>query len=65
MNALGRPIVGDLIYPRVVHGPGEPGLDLSQPLQLLARSLSFTDPITGEARHFETQQRLNWPPDQA
>jgi tRNA pseudouridine32 synthase/23S rRNA pseudouridine746 synthase len=65
MNALGRPIVGDLIYPVVVHGPGEPGLDLSQPLQLLASTLEFTDPVTRQARHFETQRRLNWPPVQA
>lgn len=65
MNALGRPILGDLIYPVVVHGPGEPGLDMSQPLQLLASSLTFTDPVTGVIRHFETQRRLNWPQIQA
>jgi tRNA pseudouridine32 synthase/23S rRNA pseudouridine746 synthase len=32
--------------------------DFSQPLQLLARSLAFQDPITGEARQFESRQSL-------
>jgi tRNA pseudouridine32 synthase / 23S rRNA pseudouridine746 synthase len=65
MSALGRPIVGDLIYPQVVHGPGEPDLDTSRPLQLLAQSLEFVDPVTGERRCFQSQRRLNWPLVQA
>lgn len=60
MNALGRPIVGDLFYPEVVHGPGHTDEDYNRPLQLLARSIAFTDPITGEVRHFESQRILNW-----
>ncbi len=48
MNALGLPILGDPLYP-VVTGPAEPD-DFRRPLQLLARVLEFTDPVTG-ARH--------------
>jgi len=60
MDALGRPIVGDLFYPEVVHGPGAAAEDWSRPLQLLARALAFTDPVTGEPRHFESRRQLIW-----
>jgi tRNA pseudouridine32 synthase/23S rRNA pseudouridine746 synthase len=59
MNALGAPLVGDRIYPRLwpEDAPGaEP--DWSRPLQLLAREIAFTDPVTGQARRFETPRRL-------
>lgn len=59
MHALGRPIVGDLFYPEVVHGPGHTDEDYSQPLQLLARSIAFTDPVTGQQRRFESTRQLN------
>ena len=45
MNALGVPILGDPLYP-VVTGPVPAG-DFQRPLQLLARALEFTDPVTG------------------
>ena len=61
MNALGRPITGDLFYPDVVHGPGTVQEDWQQPLRLLARSLSFTDPVTGVHRHYTSHRNLNWP----
>ncbi|SDD39176.1 tRNA pseudouridine32 synthase / 23S rRNA pseudouridine746 synthase [Streptomyces prasinopilosus] len=48
MSALGLPILGDPLYPEVT-GPVPAG-DFRRPLQLLARSLEFTDPVTG-ARH--------------
>jgi tRNA pseudouridine32 synthase/23S rRNA pseudouridine746 synthase len=51
MNALGIPIEGDLFYPTVLHGPDAPE-DFSQPLQLLAQSVRFTDPLTGQAREW-------------
>lgn len=57
MMALGIPIEGDQFYPRVMRGPDEED-DYSQVLQLLAKRVSFTDPITGQARAFESQQRL-------
>ena len=59
MNALRLPIVGDRIYPRLWPAPpanAEP--DFSNPLQLLARELSFTDPVTGQARRFVSQRQL-------
>jgi tRNA pseudouridine32 synthase/23S rRNA pseudouridine746 synthase len=58
MHALGRPIVGDLFYPEVVHGPGHVQDDYAHPLQLLARHMAFTDPVTGRARHFSSPREL-------
>jgi len=49
MNALGIPIEGDQFYPTVLRGPDAPE-DFSQPLQLLAQSVRFTDPINGQTR---------------
>jgi len=59
LNALGLPIVGDRIYPvlQPLPAPGE-AEDFSQPLQLLARQIRFTDPVTGAARCFESRRRL-------
>ncbi|WP_405878643.1 RluA family pseudouridine synthase [Streptomyces sp. NBC_01384] len=50
MNALGVPLLGDPLYP-VVTGPVPAG-DFRRPLQLLARVLEFTDPVTGRAHRF-------------
>ena len=59
LNALGLPIAGDQFYPRVRRGPDEPE-DYRLPLQLLARAIAFTDPITGEPRRFESRLALDW-----
>ncbi|MER5746675.1 RluA family pseudouridine synthase [Streptomyces sp. NPDC002225] len=60
MNALGLPLVNDPVYP-VVEAEGAPD-DFSRPLQLLARVLEFTDPVTGRPRRFESGLRLSaWP----
>lgn len=56
MNALGLPLLGDRFYPAVL--PAEQPDNDAHPLQLLARSLAFTDPFTGEVRHFESQRAL-------
>lgn len=56
MNALGLPILGDGIYPVLTP---EGSTDYTRPLQLLARSVSFTDPISGQPRHFESARRLD------
>ncbi|MEU4875400.1 RluA family pseudouridine synthase [Streptomyces sp. NPDC021608] len=45
MNALGVPILGDPLYPEVADPV--PAGDFRRPLQLLARELEFTDPVTG------------------
>lgn len=58
MSALGRPIVGDLLYPETVHGPGHIEENYTHPLQLLARALAFIDPVTGVPRQFESQRQL-------
>ncbi|GAA3789235.1 RluA family pseudouridine synthase [Amycolatopsis tucumanensis] len=55
MNHLGIPILGDRFYPTVVDAPLD---DFRRPLQLLAKTLAFTDPITGERRHFESKLTL-------
>ena len=58
MNALGLPILNDRMYPPVAHTPDD---DYSTPLQLLAKSIAFTDPVTGQAREFHSQRTLAWP----
>ncbi|WP_406166835.1 RluA family pseudouridine synthase [Streptomyces sp. NBC_00996] len=56
MSALGVPILGDPLYP-VVTGPVPVG-DFRRPLQLLARVLEFTDPVTGHAHRFVSEREL-------
>lgn len=56
MAALGLPLRNDPFYP-VVNDPPEG--DYSRPLQLLARSLEFVDPVLGVPRMFESMQRLS------
>ena len=57
MNALGLPIKNDRMYPPVGQTPDD---DYRYPLQLLAKSIAFTDPITGASRKFETRLKLHW-----
>ncbi|MER6441461.1 RluA family pseudouridine synthase [Streptomyces sp. NPDC001185] len=56
MNTLGVPILGDPLYP-VVTGPVPAG-DFRRPLQLLARKLEFTDPVTGLTHRFMSGREL-------
>ena len=59
MNALGVPIAGDRIYPRLWPEPAAGATpDYRQPLQLLARELAFTDPVTGQPRCFVSRRQL-------
>ncbi len=55
LNSLGIPIVGDAFYPEAV-ADGVPD-DFGKPLKLLAKSIRFTDPITGHERYFESALR--------
>lgn len=55
MNSLGIPIQNDRFYPEAFPPSTD---DFSAPLQLLARSLAFTDPLNGEHRLFESNFRL-------
>ncbi|TCS38591.1 ribosomal large subunit pseudouridine synthase D [Paucimonas lemoignei] len=59
MAALGMPIVNDAFYPVALPCKGD---DVSRPLQLLAREIRFTDPITGAMRHFVSERSLNFVP---
>lgn len=55
LASLGIPIVNDAFYPLALQCKED---DMSQPLQLLARAIDFTDPLTGELRHFESRRSL-------
>jgi tRNA pseudouridine32 synthase/23S rRNA pseudouridine746 synthase len=62
MAALNMPILNDRIYPVLLpeEDPvGNPQMYYRSPLQLLAKSLSFKDPVTGEARYFESRYALH------
>lgn len=59
LAALGFPILNDRLYPDevfVAHSTGED--DFARPLKLLARSVAFTDPVTGQERFFESRREL-------
>ncbi|GAB2914235.1 RluA family pseudouridine synthase [Rhodococcus aerolatus] len=56
LASLGLPICGDPLLPVVL--PDAPG-DFSTPLQLLARSVAFDDPVTGEPRRFTSRRALS------
>ena len=57
MNALGLPLVGDQFYPVVKRTADEPE-DFDAPLQLLAKKITFNDPLTGVERSFESCRAL-------
>lgn len=56
MAALGCPILGDRIYPNLL--PVSAPDDTSAPLQLLAKSLAFVDPVSQEQRSFTSGRVL-------
>jgi tRNA pseudouridine32 synthase/23S rRNA pseudouridine746 synthase len=56
LSALGIPVVNDRLYPEVL--PPRAPEDFSAPLKLLAKSVSFRDPLTGRERHFESGRGL-------
>ena len=55
MASLGIGLKGDGLYPHVDDAPEG---DFSRPLMLLAQTLQFTDPVTGQQRAFATQRSL-------
>ena len=57
LHALGMPIVGDRFYPHVLHRAGDTE-NYQNPLQLLAKRLTFIDPITRQLRQFESGLQL-------
>ena len=65
MNALGIAILNDQIYPQllpeiVADGDDGAGPDYSRPLQLLAKSVTFKDPISGQLRQFDSARNLDF-----
>lgn len=58
MQSLGVPIINDSLYS--ANSIERDARDFSHPLQLLARSISFIDPVTREFRSFSSQRRLTW-----
>ena len=56
LSSLGVPILGDPLYPEVT--APVPAGDFRRPLQLLARRLEFTDPVTGTDHTFTSGRRL-------
>ena len=57
MAALGAPIINDTFYPDLQ--PLRPD-DYDHPLKLIARSVSFRDPVTGEQRLFVSERKLQY-----
>jgi len=55
LAALGIPIINDKLYPDITPWKED---DFSSPLGLIARSISFTDPLTGQERHFESRREF-------
>ncbi|SKC48793.1 pseudouridine synthase [Krasilnikoviella flava] len=55
MASLGLPLLHDPFWPALREdAPDDP----ERPLQLLARSLAFVDPLSGEPREFRSRRRL-------
>ena len=55
MASLGMPLLNDNFYPTV---KTQGSSDFAKPLKLLAKSIAFIDPITQQARRFDSQLRL-------
>jgi tRNA pseudouridine32 synthase/23S rRNA pseudouridine746 synthase len=58
LSKLGAPILNDAFYPVALPCKGD---DFTSPLQLLARSIAFDDPLTGQPRSFDSALALDWP----
>lgn len=56
LAALGIPIVNDRLYPDIQPRKRN---DFLLPLKLLARAISFQDPVTGEYRHFQSNRKMD------
>lgn len=54
--AMGIPICNDRFYPALLAAVDD---DYTHPLQLLAKSLAFADPLTGEPRSFTSPRSLS------
>lgn len=63
LSHLGIPIINDPLYPSLTPDPSLPMpgevASFADPLQLLARTLSFTHPLTGERLTITSQRQLS------
>lgn len=55
MSGLGFPIMHDRYYPELLPRQAD---DFDKPLQLIARRVQFTDPVSGQQMEFESQRKL-------
>ena len=55
MMSLGLPLINDALYPETQAANSD---DFSAPLKLLARSLTFQNPLTGKKHFFESHRSL-------
>ncbi len=55
LAALGIPVINDKVYPVLTASTDD---DFSKPLKLLAKSISFRDPLSGREHYFESSTRL-------
>ena len=55
MSGLGFPIMHDRFYPVLLDKQED---DLSRPLQLIARRVKFTDPVSGDVMEFVSERQL-------
>jgi len=55
LAALGIPVINDKLYPALTTSDDD---DFSRPLKLLAKSISFRDPLSGREHYFESGTRL-------
>lgn len=57
MSGLGFAIINDRYYPWLLPAAAD---DFDRPLQLLAATLRFRDPVTAESMEFTAERRLLW-----
>jgi len=55
LTSIGLPITGDPLYPAIIEVADD---DFTSPLQLLAHTLEFDDPLTGRPRRFVSERVL-------
>ena len=55
LAALGIPVINDKLYPAMTSSGDD---DFSNPLKLLAKSISFQDPLSGRQHYFESGIKL-------
>ena len=60
LSALEIPIMNDRLYPEMSFAKGvDSEDDFSSPLKLLAKSISFQDPLTGQEHYFTSRRKLS------